>query len=118
MFHWLCLFIAGLYLWLYPSILLVPDEYRKGFWSADYNVTRRGIVASREIYEVKSYFRQLNVYRVTILTNGKNEHFWVANSAVFRGLPPGDLTSFETRGKVVVLAHPIGNHPPIVSLLN
>jgi hypothetical protein len=55
---------------------------------------------------------------VTVLTNGNAERFWVADDAIFSRLPKGELTNFETRGRVMVLARVVKNTPPIVSLLN
>ncbi|QJW44357.1 hypothetical protein HA075_26490 [bacterium BFN5] len=37
-------FIAIVYLWIYPSMLLVPEDYRDSFWSLEYNIPQKGIV--------------------------------------------------------------------------
>lgn len=109
--------LVGVYFWLYPNIFLVPDEYRTGFWSVDFNVGHQGLIAGREIYEVKSLFFSHEVYRVTVLINGKQERFWVSSRPVFQKLAAGEMASFETRGRVVVLAKKLDRNPPI-SLLN
>lgn len=113
-----CVALAVVYFWLYPCILLVPQEYRIGYWSVEYNVLRQGLIAEREIYEIDSLLHHRRVYRVTVLTNGNPEHFWVADVAMYNRLAKGELASFETRGRVMVLAKVITDAPPIVSLLN
>lgn len=118
MLKWLCYTLAGIYLFLYPSILLVPEEYRQGFWSADYNVPRRGLIVQREIFETKSVFNEKIVYRIGLLANGSKEYFWAANADIVKKLRTGELINFETRGRVIVLASSDITHPPIVSLLN
>lgn len=116
--RWCCAFIAGVYLLLYPTILLVPSEYRAGYWSGDYNVARRGLVIGRDIYEIKSLLHHHKVYRVAVMIKGQPEYFWVANAAVGSELITGEMASFETRGKVIVLANIVDRFPPIFSLLN
>ena len=118
MFKWISFSLAAVYLWLYPSILLVPAEYRQGFWSAEQNVIRRGVIVERHICETKSIFNDKIIYSVDLLTNGDREHFWVTSHDIFSKLKTGDLVSFETRGKVIVLAGAYSAHPVIVSLLN
>jgi hypothetical protein len=118
MIKWLFLAVAVVYMWLYPSILLVPDEYRQGFWSADYNVVRRGVIMEREIYETQSVFYNKTVYRIRMLVDGTQEHFWVANTDIVNKLISGELVIFETRGKVIVLAEDSPKAPLIVSLIN
>jgi hypothetical protein len=58
-----CVVLAAVYFWLYPSILLVPQEYRAGYWSVEYNVPRQGLIAEREIYEIDSLLHRRQVYR-------------------------------------------------------
>lgn len=118
MLKWCCCALAGIYLFLYPSILLVPEEYRQGFWSADYNVLRRGVIIDREIFETKSIFSEKVVYRVGLMTNGRQEYFWAANFDIVKKLRTGELINFETRGRVIVLANSEIPNPVIVSLLN
>lgn len=118
MLKWVCCILAGIYLFLYPSILLVPEEYRQGFWSADFNVPRRGLIVEREIFETKSVFNEKIVYRIRLLVDGSQEYFWAANTDIVNKLRTGELINFETRGRVIVLASADITHPPIVSLLN
>jgi len=110
--------LAMAYLWIYPSMLLVPDEYREGFWSLNYNIPRKGLVVSREAYEIEAMFNSHTVYRVGVLTNGELHHFWVANPAVGRNLIDKELVKFETRGDVIVLAEAISQARLIISTLN
>lgn len=118
MLRWICLMLAVLYFWLYPAILLVPQDFRQSFWSLLGNVPHRGIVVSLAATETAALFRRHVVHRVAILEDGRLEHFWVANTGPRHLLIPGELVSFETRGGVIVLAHSMPPAPAIISLLN
>lgn len=118
MLRWICLVLAVAYFWLYPAVLLVPQDFRQSFWSLLGNESHRGIVVSLAETETAALFRRHIVHRVTMMENGRVEHFWVANTGPRHWLVPGELVSFETRGKVIVLAHSIPPAPAIISLLN
>lgn len=118
MLKWTWLLLAAIYFWLYPAILLVPTEYRTSYWSVDQNIERRGIVDGRQICDIWSTFQNTRIYRVSVQTNGKLEHFWVANEYLFKRMASGELVSFETRGNVIVLAHPVESRSVVISLLD
>lgn len=111
-------FIAVVYLWIYPSMLLVPGDYRDSFWSLDYNIPQRGIVVSREAYHIEAFFNKHTVYKVQILSDGQQKHFWVANHTVGKQLIDNEMVKFESRGDVIVLAETVTYSPSIISRLN
>lgn len=118
MLRWLCLIAASIYFLVYPNILLVPEDYRQGYLSFQDNVFNKGIVIGREEYEVSSLLNQKKLQRVYILTNGRISQYWVANSAVYEEMEPGNLVVFEAREKVIFLAASLTDPPPIVSMVN
>lgn len=118
MLRWIGLILAAVYVWLYPAIILVPSEYRISYWSVDQNVLRRGVVAGRQVCDILSIFQSTRVYRVTVQMNGKVEHYWVANESIYNRMASGELMSFETRGSVIVLAHPVESQSVVISLLD
>lgn len=118
MLKWISLILAAIYFWLYPAVLLVPSEYRTSYWSVDQNILRRGIVTGRQVCDIWSTFQNTRIYRVTVQMNGNIEHFWVANEDIFTRMASGELMSFETRGNVIVLAHPVESRSVVISLLD
>lgn len=118
MLRWLCLIAAAIYFLVYPNILLVPEEYRQGYLSLQDNTFNKGIIISREEYEVNSLFNHKKLQRVNILVNGKVLQYWAANPAVYEETEQGNLVAFEARGKVIFLAASLTDPPPIVSMVN
>ncbi len=110
--------VAIVYLWVYPSMLLVPVEYRAGFWSFDYNVPQKGIVIGREVYDIEGFFNNHSVYKVEILSNGELQQYWVANETVGSHLIEQEIVKFETRGNVIVLAELVKHPTTSVSRIN
>ncbi|GBG58506.1 hypothetical protein SPFL3102_03210 [Sporomusaceae bacterium FL31] len=111
-------FIAIVYLWIYPSMLLVPVDYRDSFWSLDYNIPQKGIVVSREAYHIEALFNKHTVYKVEILSDGQQKYFWVANHSVGKQLIDNEMVRFESRGDVIVLAEIVKYSPSSISRLN
>ncbi|MEG6585466.1 hypothetical protein [Dendrosporobacter sp. 1207_IL3150] len=114
----LALIVAFIYLWLYPSMFLVPDDYRDSFWSLEYNISRKGIVVSREVYEIEAFFSSHTVYKVGILSDGQLKEFWVANNNLVKRLVEHEIAQFVTRGDVIVMAEEFNHTSCIISRFN